>query len=312
MPYAIRRPTLDDAAALHALMCACDVAAIGRPDTTLDDVREELREPDLDLDRDAWIAVDDSGVATGCGFVLRQGDGDLIDLDMYTDPSTDGLDAPLWDLLEARAAEIGATLGHPHLRLHVGIHRTDERRRETAGARGYAPATAFYRMRIDHTRVQPPTLPGGVRIEVAGADERLRRAAHAIDNASFAEHFGFAERTYDWWQAKFDVSASISWDLVRVASVDGVPAGVALASTQFVEDENCGYVASLGVLAEYRGRGLGRLLLLDAFANDAALGRAGTLLHVDANNVTPALGLYESVGMHTVLVIDSWLRTVAI
>ena len=57
-----------------------------------------------------------------------------------------------------------------------------------------------------------------------------------------------------------------------------------------------------------RGKGLAKLLLRQAFARDANAGRVGTILHVDTNNPTPALGLYERVGMRTVLVIDVWRR----
>ncbi|MFC5266998.1 hypothetical protein ACFPJ1_33180 [Kribbella qitaiheensis] len=46
------------------------------------------------------------------------------------------------------------------------------------------------------------------------------------------------------------------------------------------------------------------------FATDAAAGLEGTLLHVDTNNPTPALDLYESVGMHTVQIADQRERKV--
>jgi len=59
-------------------------------------------------------------------------------------------------------------------------------------------------------------------------------------------------------------------------------------------------------LAAARGRGVAKHLLGHAFHLDASTGRAGTILHVDSNNPTPALGLYESVGMRPVLVIDVW------
>jgi len=62
------------------------------------------------------------------------------------------------------------------------------------------------------------------------------------------------------------------------------------------------------VLPTARGRGLARLLLRQAFAEDARRGQMGTLLHVDTNNVTPALDLYLSVGMRAVLVVDVWRR----
>jgi ribosomal protein S18 acetylase RimI-like enzyme len=83
-----------------------------------------------------------------------------------------------------------------------------------------------------------------------------------------------------------------------------------LGNNQFAADEGCGYVDTLAVRPEFRGRGLGRLLLRTAIAADAARGREGTILHVDTNNTTPALGLYESEGMRPVLVIDIWRRTV--
>jgi ribosomal protein S18 acetylase RimI-like enzyme len=79
---------------------------------------------------------------------------------------------------------------------------------------------------------------------------------------------------------------------------------------QFVDDEGCGYIARLAVVEAARGRGLAKLLLRHAFARDARAGRIGTILHVDTNNPTPALGLYESVGMRPVLVIDVWRRVV--
>jgi ribosomal protein S18 acetylase RimI-like enzyme len=60
-----------------------------------------------------------------------------------------------------------------------------------------------------------------------------------------------------------------------------------------------------------RGRGPAKLLLRQAFARDARAGRIGTILHVDTNNPTPALGVYERVGMRPVLVIDVWRRIIS-
>ena len=67
----------------------------------------------------------------------------------------------------------------------------------------------------------------------------------------------------------------------------------------------------VGVLLEARGHGLAKYLLQNAFAIDAAAGRAGTILHVDSANPTPALGLYLWVGMRPILVIDVWNRVVS-
>ena len=306
----LRAPTLADADALLALMRACDVATIGQPDTTMNDVLDELRDPDLDLSKDAWVATDDNGDVAGCAFVFAHDGSDIIELDIYVHPAAADLGPRLWAAAEMRASEIGRAFGLSQLRLDIGIQRADEPQRTVARDRGFEPATAFYRMRIDFDgQIEPPTLPADFSIETVGADDRLRKAAHTVDRTSFAKHFGFVDRSYESWEAQLTSSTSTGLDSIRLLSVAGTPVGVLIESSQFVEDENCGYVDTLGVLKEYRGRGIGRMLLLDAFARDAAAGRAGTILHVDANNLTPALGLYESVGMRTVLVSDAWRRT---
>ena len=84
---------------------------------------------------------------------------------------------------------------------------------------------------------------------------------------------------------------------------------VAIVGTEhFVEDDNAGYVRSLGVLPAGRGRGVAKQLLHTYFAASQAAGRDAVLLHVDVANVTNALVLYESVGMRSVLQIDAWAK----
>ncbi len=42
--YRIRRPAVDDAPAIYRLLAACDIAAIGFPDVTEEDVRDSRNE----------------------------------------------------------------------------------------------------------------------------------------------------------------------------------------------------------------------------------------------------------------------------
>ncbi len=58
-----------------------------------------------------------------------------------------------------------------------------------------------------------------------------------------------------------------------------------------------GYVAALGVARPWRGKGLGRALLLRTFAEFYARGVPRVTLGVDAESPTGATKLYESVGM---------------
>jgi len=76
--------------------------------------------------------------------------------------------------------------------------------------------------------------------------------------------------------------------------VDGEPAAALIAS----EDEDKGFVATIGVRRPYRGTGLARLLLHTSFEEFRRRGLTSAALFVDSENATGAVRLYESVGMH--------------
>ncbi|WP_345573138.1 GNAT family N-acetyltransferase [Nonomuraea rosea] len=306
--HSISRPRVEDAETIFELVSVYDTAVLGAPDMTLEDVQDELVEPDFDLDADGWLAYDAGGLLDASAWACSNGDSDLVDVEVIVRPGVEGLAEKLWPMVLGRARELGAERGHDAVTLHVGIYRADEAKQALAGELGFEPGTGFHRMRIDHDGpVPPPAPPAGLTLRT-GESEETRRAAHRVHQEGFAEHFGFVPIGYDLWYARRQAQSSTDWSRLTLAELDGRPAGVLIANNQFVPDQDCGYVATLAVLPEFRGRGLGRFLLRHAFAADAAQGRKGTILHVDSNNTTPALGLYESAGMRQVMVIDVWRR----
>jgi ribosomal protein S18 acetylase RimI-like enzyme len=88
-----------------------------------------------------------------------------------------------------------------------------------------------------------------------------------------------------------------------VAELDGEPVGFVLGDASRAPDGG-GYVRTLGVLPAVRGRGIARHLLEVVFAEQARRGWTWTQLTVDSGNPTGAPGLYGSVGMSAVEVID--------
>ncbi|MFB9251914.1 GNAT family N-acetyltransferase [Sphaerisporangium melleum] len=282
------------------------------PEPADDPERPENSEPPRDPAGDCDGGTDppsDAGTLVGWGYARRQGADGTAEIEVYaTDPNAT---AWLWDAALRRAREHADGLGLPRAIAEIGVYRQDDGKRALAAARGFRAATSFHRLRADHSGpAGDPPPPPGVLIRPAGGVEELMRAAHRVHQDGFAEHFGFVAKDYDRWKADFDSSATHDWAQLLLAQADGVPAGMLLGSDMFVADENCGYVRILAVLPAFRGRGIGRSLLLHAFAADARRGRAGTYLHVDAHNSTPALDLYLSAGMHPVLAIDVWRREV--
>ena len=80
----------------------------------------------------------------------------------------------------------------------------------------------------------------------------------------------------------------VAWDGDRVAG----------AVRSFKErSPGAGYVDELGVRAAWRGRGIGRALLLDCFIAMRQRGMQRVVLGVDATNTTGAHLLYRRLGM---------------
>jgi ribosomal protein S18 acetylase RimI-like enzyme len=301
----IRPATLDDAQIILDIQTAHEVPLIGKPNATLEDVLDDLADPHWNIETDGWLAFTDDGLPIGWAWASRKGPHGPVDISVSRRPGHDEVATVLWEKAERRAKELveGAAID-------VGVFPNDDLMRGIATERGFEPAATFVRMRIDHPmRVDYPSLMDGVGLRHGTHDERVRRDFLDVRNEAFADHFGFAYKEYDEWVAEREASSAHNWSLLHVAYVDGEPAAGVLRTNNFVPDENCGYVLTLGTRPKYQGRGLAGHLLRYAFAADAEQGRMGTILHVDSNPQRPALGLYQRNGMREVLRIDIWRRT---
>jgi len=299
--------TIEDAPAIAELLLASDLAVLGRSDYTLTEVEGDLRRSDLE--HTGWY--DESGTLIGYGWVGRFEQTSKIEFDAYVHPEHDSaLGDEVLATLEARGLELAAGAGHDHALLDTGAYREDERTRGWLAGRGFEIATTFTRMRIDlpdpQTAPEPPT---GVVVRRSDADADDLRLALDIHEKAFTEHYGHVPRTFETFRDQF-YEHGPDWSSLWIGEVDGQPAGLLIGTQQFVEEENAGYVRIVGVLAETRGRGLAKALLQTYFAASQEDGRTAVLLHVDQANVTNALGLYESVGMRSVLQIDAWAKEV--
>jgi len=196
--------------------------------------------------------------------------------------------AELLDWAELRAREMGP-------RLISGAWTTQAALLRELEQRGFGLARISHRMTIDLAEPTPDAVwPGGVDARAfQPGDEHVFYDLH---QETFKDSWEPIEETYGEWAHQFlapDVLAPALWTL---ACADGDPAGFAICHPH-TGDADLGWVYVLGVRRPFRGRGLGRALLLRAFAQfrDLGLTRAG--LGVDSTSPTGADKLYESVGM---------------
>jgi mycothiol synthase len=303
-----------DLATAVRLVAECDIAAIGERDSGDDDIAGMLLMPTLD--RSASALVLDGDDALGFLFVENDVTGRDSFLEIYCPPGP----------RRREVNELGIRLGLEAARRHraaapdaqewtarSGCWAGETDYAEVLEAAGFTPSRNFHRMRIESTSplipAEMPPLPEGVDVEVV-RDEAGARRLCALDNASFAEHYNFVPREFDEWWALMSVGTTRDPDGWWLLTVDGVDAAMCLLDESRAALGD-GYVGVLGVLEQFRGRGLAQLLLRRAFVRYRDLGRAGTQLGVDADNTTGAVRLYERVGMRVTRSVTGYSRPIA-
>jgi ribosomal protein S18 acetylase RimI-like enzyme len=284
------------------LVEACDLAVLGRTDSTEEQVAADLANPAYDRERSGVLVTDPAGDVVG--WLLTEDDTAELFVDPYA------LDPTLLAWLLDRGVEHGRLLsaerGAP-MEVGAGAFEQDAALAGALTAAGFVVRRRFWRMRLDLDPAARPVLlrPAGIEIRGCREDDADLRLLHAMFTESFAEAWNSPERSFHDWLARLDGLPGQDPSQRWVATVGGAPAGFLIADESRAE-HNLSYVRTLGVRPAYRGGGVAKALLGTAFAHAAARGREAVLLTVDSENVTGATRLYESVGMRVQDVVLAW------
>ncbi len=281
-----RRPaTQKDAAAVAALVAADEAVLLGRP--------SRVGEVDLldwwnrtELETDSWLLEED-GKLVGAGWSEARDELGMFVGIVAQGRKRRGLGGALADLGESRVRAAGVA------RVQTWTLAPDNAARELFHGRGYREVRRFYGMAIELPEAPPaPVLPDGLTLEVFRTGDT--RAFHGALGEAFEDHWEHHATPFEqWWEEKqrapgFDPTL---WFVVR----DGEE--IAATVRNDPDREGGGYVGALGVRRRWRGRGLGRALLLHTFGEFHRRGVSRVTLGVDADSPTGATRLYESVGM---------------
>ncbi len=309
--YVVRPPGPADAKAIFELRSAYNSAVVGFADCTLDQIADSIVEPGFDRVTDAWLVLAGDGQPAGYATAFGQGDRQTVEIDVASQRPA----VAAWLLEQAlqRAQEMGRVAGHAEITIDSYVYRADEPFGALLADHGFATGTTYHRMRRDHTGPLPAAeVPADIVVRRGAFDDAGRRAAHDVMIDSFRGQFGFVPRPHEEWVEAREAQATFDWSQLTVLEVNRRAVAIRDCNDAFVETENCGHIGMLGVVQRFRGRGLAKYLLYDAFAHDAAAGRTGTILHVDTNNPTQALRLYQSVGMTPTLTYTAYRRTLQV
>ena len=226
-------------------------------------------------------------------------DAEMLALDAYTHPdhAGRGLGTAMLEWLEEESAARGR-------RPRASALAADRRAAELMTGRGYEQVRHFYVMSLDlESPPAEPDWPAGFSVSTMRPGDE--RTVHAVLEEAFAEHWGHDQRTFeDWSVHNLDQPW---WDpsLVYLVREGDEVVAAEIGAIRF----GAGFVGVIGTRKPWRGRGLGKALLLRAFGDLYARGERRITLAVDAGNETGATQLYRSVGMHVAWQSDVYERS---
>ena len=287
MPPRVRPPSEGDARSVLQVIVARDVADLGVPDFTLEDLEADWSTPGLALEDDVRIAASGGEIR---GYAILLGDDAVVVV--HPDAEGEGTGTVLRRWAEARAGERGTAV------LRQFAYGSNDAARRHLYEAGYAPAQHYFRLRADLADV-----PGAPGVPLRAFDaERDEAAVHALIQEAFSEIEGHEFQPLERWRAKtVDKEGHDPSLWLLLEDEDGL-AGVGLGERW---EADTGYVAELAVAPRARGRGHGRTLLLGLFEAFRRAGLAHAELSVHGRNRS-ALRLYESVGMRPTWTAERW------
>jgi len=276
--------------------------------TSIDELRDDLRAPQMNPRRDVRLWQAAGGSLAAVSLLWRAASGDPLDafvpLSVHPAYRGAGLEDRIVDWAATRMRELAAQ-SRVSARLLAGAREDRPDKLALLERLGFKPARVFSRMRRSlDLPIPEPVLPDGfVLRRLAGADEVP--AWVELYNLSFIDHFNHHDLTVEnrlHWLTEAHYRAE--QDIVAVAP-DGTLA--AFCKCYIDSDENArngwnaGWISLLGTRRGFRNRGLGRAVLYAGLAQLKHDGADTALLGVDADSPTGATRLYETAGFEVVL-----------
>lgn len=291
----LRAPVPDDAQAVLAVLVARDVADLGVPDCTLDDLLDEWHLTEFDLAADARV-VEVDGRVVAYATVRREGTLAVV--------------APEFE---------GRGIGTRLLRWTQGgeDERAEDRNRQWIAAgneraaallrsAGYERVRCYWRMERElDERVEADEPRAGVRLRSLDVDGDAV-TLHALDDLSFTGAPDYRPMSFAAFRDEHLTPHDLDAELSCVAESGGETIGFLLA--RHWRDEEVGFIDVLAVHPNHQRGGIGTLLLREAFARFAAAGIGHAQLGVASDNPR-ALRLYERVGMKPRFQFDTYERS---
>lgn len=170
-------------------------------------------------------------------------------------------------------------------------------------ATGFQPVRYFFKMERDFSQPLPErTLPKGLRL--SNWTPELDASTMDTMNDSFKNHWGFFTIDPEAWKRWFTGKSTFRADLTYLAVDGDTVVGCCLTAVNPENNAQTGiqeaWLEDIGVRYAWQKKGIATALIAAALRACQSAGIEKVSLGVDSENVTNALGLYESLGFKAV------------
>lgn len=253
-------------------------------------IAEDVGRPNYSPEQDLFIAETDEDMVGYMDVTLELGIGRVIlHCFMHPDHRRKGLASKLLGYATHRAKEPGARI------VHVNIPRDNMVAKSVLSRLGFRFVRRFLELSLDLSRVRGHDIDQTTlhcRQLQRGEEDKLTR----LQNRSFAGTWGYNPNTVEEITYRTNLSNCSPEDVI-LACEDDKPVGYCwtMKSGKVAPGERTGQISMLGVDPDYRGRGIGKMILLAGLSYLKSRGLQAVELTVDSEN-QEACALYRSVG----------------
>ena len=273
--------------------------------TTLAETEHDMATPNYYPETDLFMAWDNGRLVGFADIFLRVGDAESTCYSwglVHPEWRRRGLGLRLMDKIYRRATERLIEIDQGEVHFQGGGRSEETGRRALFEAFGMQPVRYFVNLARPLNGDLPPVeIPAGYHLRPFER-ERDAEAVWQAENLAFRDHWGAADVPLDEFIHYQLELPHFRPELSVVAEEEATGQIVGVSMNEIGPDwikqtgRQEGYVHTLAVLRQARGKGLGTALLVQSLHVLHKEGMEGAHLNADAENLTGAIRLYERVG----------------
>lgn len=270
--------------------------------TPIEEFLELLEEPHFDLEADSRV-IEVAGELAAWGRIWHQPSGvreERAYLIGAVDPAHRGKGVGTalleWQLARAREALNRASPGLPKY-MRIMINDFQHSAIRLFERHGLTPVR--YNDELLRELGSIPELPPITGVEIVPWDPARSEEARSVQNAAFADHWGWTPRGREHWEhelAAFGSRLDLSFFALDEGRLVGLTRNGHFPGDEAVTGRRDGWIMLLSVLRSHRKRGIASALVTASLRAFQGAGFTHSALGVDSENPTGAYQLYERLG----------------